>query len=184
MGKTYDALSDHQRTFIGKQQMFFVATAPRSDEGHVNVSPKGYDSFVILDDRTVAYADLGGSGIETVAHVKENGRLTIMFCAVSGAPNILRLYGRGRVLESGDEGFDELLARFPELPFVRNIVVLDITRTSDSCGFGVPLYDYVGMRDQLDRYVERKTDEEMRASQLSGNMTSIDGLPGLSKPSV
>jgi len=184
MGKAYEKLEARHRAFIAEQRMFFVATAPRADDGHVNVSPKGYDSFEVLDDRTVAYVDMGGSGIETVAHVKENGRLTIMFCAMSGPPNILRLYGKAKVLEREDPGFETMLSRFPKLPRVRNILVLSISRVSDSCGFGVPLYEYVGNRDQFERYMERRTPEDIRTSELAGNMQSIDGLPGLSKSSV
>ncbi len=149
MAKVYDEIDETLAAFIAKQMMFFVATAPLSGDGHVNVSPKGYDAFRILGPRRVAYADLGGSGIETVAHVRENGRITLMFCAFEGPALILRLYGRASVMQFDEPGFDIELARFPGLERARNIVFVDVERIADSCGWGVPFYDFKGERDQL-----------------------------------
>jgi len=160
MGKTYTALNDKLIKFIKAQKMFFVATAPLTKDGHVNVSPKGYDSFKIIDETTVAYLDYGGSGIETHAHVVENGRITIMFCAYAGKANIVRLYGQGSVCAFHDEGFAEKLAWFPDFDRARAIITIRLTRVSDSCGYSVPFYDYVGERDQLKRSHTHKSVEE------------------------
>ena len=184
MGKTYDKLNDALKTFIGEQKMFFVGTAPLSGDGLVNISPKGLDSLRILDDLTVAYVDLTGSGIETVSHVKENGRLVMMFCSYGDRPYIVRLHGKGEILENGDAGFDGLRQQFPEYPYVRAIVKLNVERVSDSCGWGVPKYEYVGQRDTYMRYGEQRTDEQIHEGQLKKNMKSLDGLPGLKAPSV
>ena len=137
MSKTYERIDETLAGFIKAQKMFFVATAPLSGEGSVNVSPKGYDSLALIDERTVAYLDLGGSGAETLAHVRENGRITLMFCAFEGAANILRLYGRGRAVAFDEPDFAELKALFPTFERARAIVVVDITRIADSCGWGV-----------------------------------------------
>lgn len=179
MGRTYDALDAHLIDWIGRQHLFFVATAPR-DEGHVNLSPKGHDTFRVLDERTVAYLDLTGSGIETVAHLRENGRLTIMFCAFEGPPQILRLYGRGEVVEPDDATFAELVATFPPLPGTRSVVVLHVDRISSSCGYSVPLYSYEGERDTLLEWAERKGPDGLDAYHTEKNALSIDGLDGLS----
>jgi Pyridoxamine 5'-phosphate oxidase len=179
MGKTYDRIDDKLASFIGKQRMFFVATAPLSGGGHVNVSPKGYDSFCILSPLRVAYADLGGSGIETVAHVRENGRITIMFCAFEGPAMILRLYGRARVMQFDEPGFDVELRRFPGFDRARNIVFVDVERIADSCGWGVPFYEFKSERDQLKRYIDNRTQEEWEERRYEANARSVDGLPGL-----
>jgi len=180
MGKTYEKLDDKLIAFIKAQKMFFVATAPLSQDGHVNVSPKGYDSFIVIDEKTVAYADLGGSGIETLAHVNENARITIMFCAFEGPANIVRIYGRGRTLQFNQPDFEEEVGRFPPgHERARNIIYVDITSVSDSCGWGVPFYEFKGQRDQLQRYVDNKPVEEWRESRLTKNASSIDGLPGM-----
>ncbi|MFK7817920.1 MAG: pyridoxamine 5'-phosphate oxidase family protein [Planctomycetaceae bacterium] len=182
MGKVYPSIDEKLTDFIKSQQMFFVATAPINIDGNINVSPKGLDAFRILDETTVAYADLAGSGIETVAHLRENGRIVIMFCAFNGAPNIVRLHGQGEVLERGDEGFDELRSHFPEFAGLRSLIRIRCTRISDSCGFGVPLFDHVGDRKQLVDWAERKqikNPEEVRQYVLDRNATSIDGLPGI-----
>jgi hypothetical protein len=172
-------IDDSVRAFISAQHMFFVATAPLSGDGHVNLSPKGLDSFRILGPRRVAYLDHNGSGIETVAHVRENGRLTIMFCAFEGKPNILRLQGRASVIEPADPGYLPLFSHFTPKALVRTIIVLDVTRIADSCGFGVPLYEYRGDRDQLIVSSERKGVDGMREYQQKKNAASLDGLPGL-----
>ena len=183
MGATYPELNDRLIGFIANQRMFFVATAPLSASGRVNVSPKGLDSLRVLSPTCVAYTDFTGSGIETIAHVRENGRLTIMFCAVDGAPSILRLQGGGRVVEPRDAEFARLLPRFsvaPDmLPSVRALIVLDITRIADSCGFGVPLYDYRGEREQLTLSAQRKGANGLCEYRAKKNTHSIDGLPGL-----
>ncbi len=182
MGKLYAEITDKLERFISAQQMFFVATAPLTGDGHVNVSPKGYDSFKIIDPNTVAYLDYGGSGIETHAHVLENGRITIMFCAFEGKANIVRLYGRGEVCAFYDEGFEEKLAWFPEFDRARAIITVHLTRITDSCGFSIPYYEFVGERDQLKRSHTHKTVEDWYEYRLSKNAESIDGLPGLIRP--
>jgi predicted pyridoxine 5'-phosphate oxidase superfamily flavin-nucleotide-binding protein len=182
MGKVYERIDGNVRDFIEAQKMFFVATAPLSADGSVNLSPKGYDSFRILDDRTVAYLDLGGSGIETLAHVRENGRITIMFMAMDGPANIVRLHGRGEVTAFEDEGFAELMALFPGFVRARNIVKVHVSRISDSCGWGIPHFDYKGDREQLMRWVEHKTEDAWREKTYTAGALSIDGLPGLVKP--
>lgn len=182
MAKLYDHIDDRIADFIRAQKMFFVATAPSDDTGHVNVSPKGYDSFRILGPNRVAYLDLGGSGIETVAHLRQNGRITFMFCAFEGKANILRLYGKGEAICFDEPGFDEKLAQFPDFPKARAIITADITRIQDSCGWGVPFYDFAGERDQLVRTNAHRSDEDWRARRYASNAESIDGLPGLVKP--
>lgn len=182
MGKIFSHLDDKLISFIDAQKMFFVATAPLSDCGHVNVSPKGYDCFKIIDTHTVAYLDLGGSGIETLAHLKENGRITILFCAFEGKANILRLYGNGSAVCFDEPGFDEALALFPNHIRARSIITINITRIADSCGFGVPFYDFKGERDQLLRSVHHRTEADWKQYRYLRNPQSIDGLDGLIKP--
>lgn len=157
--------------------MFFVATAPLAGDGHVNVSPKGLDTMRLLDDRTVAYLDLTGSGAETVAHVRENGRISLMFCAFDGPPRIVRLQGRGRVVVEGDAEWTALAARFESHRGQRAIIVVDCDRISDSCGYAVPLYDYVGQRSKLTDWADHRTDDELREYRATKNARSIDGLP-------
>lgn len=180
MGKTYEALDDRLIKFIEDQKMFFVATAPLSADGHVNVSPKGYDSFAVLGPNQVAYLDLGGSGIETQAHLQENGRITIMFCAFEGAANILRLYGTGEAVDFDNPEFPELMKLFPSYDRARSIMRIKVSRIQDSCGWGVPFFEFKGERDQLKRWVDNvNSDEEWRDRRYSRNAESIDGLPGL-----
>jgi hypothetical protein len=179
MGKVYERLDDDLAAFLGRQHVFFVGTAPDSPDGHLNVSPKGLDTFRILGPDTVAYLDLTGSGIETVAHLRQNGRITLMFCAFEGRPQIVRLYGQGRVVEPGDPGWDELIARFPDYPGARSVVVVDVERVADSCGFAVPLYEYRGERSQLIDYAARKGPEGLEAYRAEKNRASIDGVAGL-----
>lgn len=182
MSQTFEQLDEDLIAFIGEQKMFFVATAPLSGDGSVNVSPKGYDTFVVLDARTVAYLDLGGSGAETMAHVRENGRITLMFCAFEGAPKILRLYGRGRAVALHDPEFPELLARFPGYDRARAVIVVELTRIAESCGWSIPFYDYRGERDQLRRWIEHRPIDEWTARRYASNAQSIDGLPALVPP--
>jgi Pyridoxamine 5'-phosphate oxidase len=179
MGKVHERLDDRLIEFIGKQHLFFVGTAPDSPVGHLNVSPKGLDTFRILGPTSVAYLDLTGSGIETVAHLRENGRITILYCAFEGRPLILRLYGRGRVVEPGDPEWGGLIAKFTEYPGVRSVVVVDVGRIADSCGFAVPLYEYQGDRSQLIDYAEKKGPEGMEAYKARKNRASIDGIARL-----
>jgi hypothetical protein len=181
MARTLDALDDALVAWIAKQPVFFVATAPSGRDGHVNLSPKGYDSFRVLDPTQVAYLDLTGSGVETVAHIRDNGRLTIMFCAFSGPPRILRLYGSGEVIAPNDERFAELVQRFPRLPGVRSVILLSIERISTSCGFAVPNMELTGERSNLLEFAERgESAGTLAAYRAKENAFSIDGLPGLS----
>jgi Pyridoxamine 5'-phosphate oxidase len=183
MGKTYEQLEAKLADFIGRQKMFFVATAPLSAGGHVNLSPKGYDAFRILGPKQVAYCDLGGSGIETVAHIRENGRVTLMFCAFDGPALILRLYGRGSVQQFDEPGFEQRKAElFPSIGRARNIVTVDVERIADSCGWGVPVYDFREQRDQLVRAIEHPAIEDLNVKRYTSNAQSIDGLPGLKRP--
>lgn len=184
MGKLYDELNPQLIDFINKQKMFFVGTAPMGKSGHVNISPKGMDCFRVLDNQTVAYLDVTGSGVETISHLKENGRLVIMFCAFDGKPFILRLHGKGQVIEARDDEFRILKARFEELPGLRALIKLDITRIADSCGWNVPLYQFEGSRDYYQSYADKLGPQGMREGQLAKNMRSIDGLPGLAEPSM
>jgi hypothetical protein len=182
MGKVFDGIDERNADFIRSQKMFFVATAPLTGEGHVNLSPKGLEGLAILDPHHVAYLDLMGSGIETVAHVRENGRIVLMFCAFEGPPRILRLHGRGEVVEPGDDAWAESIAHFPRLGghrLARSVVRVRVERVADSCGFGVPLYRYEGERSQLFDFAERKDDATLERYQREYNTKSLDGLPGL-----
>jgi hypothetical protein len=179
MGSEFPELNDDLRQFIAAQQMFFVATAPLTGEGHINLSPKGLDSFRVLGPRTVAYLDLTGSGVETIAHTRENGRITLMFCAFEGRPRILRLQGRGRAVEGEDAEWSQLSGQFPAFPGARSVIVIELERIADSCGFGVPKYEYVGERTQLTDYAIKKGPEKIAQYRAQHNRQSIDGLPGL-----
>ena len=183
MGKTYEALDDKLTAFIEAQKMFFIATAPLSGDGLLNLSPKGFETLRILDSHTLAYLDLTGSGVETVAHLKENQRFVLMFCSFESKPMILRLHGRGKALERGDEEFERLLPLFPDLLGTRAIIKLSVQRIADSCGWGVPLYEHLGERDTYPRYAEQAGVEGLRKGQLASNMASLDGMPGLRAPS-
>ena len=176
MGKVVAGITPELRAFIEAQPLFFVASAPLAGDGHVNLSPKGLDSLRVLSPSRVAYVDLTGSGNETAAHVRENGRITFMFCAFAGAPRILRLYGTGRVVLPGTAEWGELAGQFPAHPGARQIVAAEIARVQTSCGFGVPLLDYVRQRDTLVRWAEAKGEELVRYRQQK-NVRSIDGLP-------
>lgn len=178
MAKTFDTIDPKLQSFIAKQKMFFVATAPLSEAGHVNVSPKGLDgTLAVLDDRTIAYLDFTGSGVETIAHIRENGRVCLMFCAFEGPPRIVRIHGTGDAVEPHQEEFESLRAHFSDYPGVRSIIRIVASRISDSCGYGVPLYRYEGERDQLSRWAERKGPEGLAQYQRDNNTESLDGLP-------
>ena len=177
MGDLVDAITPQFQDFIEAQHIFFVGTAPRTDDGHINVSPKGLDCFRVLGPNRVAYLDLTGSGNETAAHLQENGRITFMFCAVEGAPRILRLYGTGRAVLPQDDEWEALIAQFPEFPGVRQIIVGEIVAVQSSCGFAVPLYDYVGEREALLKWEAQTGPDGLVEYRQKKNATSIDGLP-------
>jgi hypothetical protein len=179
MGRVDDVISEELGEFIASQHVFFVATAPSGDGGHVNLSPKGLDTFTVIDPTTVAYLDLTGSGVETIAHLRDNGRITIMFCAFDGKPLIVRLYGRGEVLPTGDPEADALLSLFGSYPGARSVIRVRLDRVSTSCGYGVPLLQYEGARDQLRKWAERRGADGLAEYRAEKNATSIDGLPGL-----
>jgi hypothetical protein len=178
--KLHDDIDERLRAFIEAQHVFFVASAPLATDGHVNVSPKGLDgTFAVLDAHTVAYLDLTGSGSETVAHLRENGRITVMFCAFEGPPNIVRLHGTGRYVAVDDAEFDSYRGLFAGLPGARGVVVVDVHRVSDSCGYAVPLMSHEGDRDLLTRWADNRGDEGLATYRATKNAASIDGLPAL-----
>jgi Pyridoxamine 5'-phosphate oxidase len=189
--KVYPKLDERLTKFILSQPVFFVATAPCLDAsgegGHVNVSPKGYrDTFAVLDPLTVAYLDLTGSGAETIAHLRQNGRITIMFCSFTSAPKILRIYGTGQVVLPADPDWPELAAHFPGGETTgtgrgneRAIILVKADRISDSCGYAVPVMELIEERDVLARWSERRSAEQLVAYRAEHNSASIDGLPAL-----
>jgi len=180
MGKSYSEIDDNLRRFIEAQRMFFVATAPLAADGHVNVSPKGLDALHVLAPKRVLYVDFVGSGVETIAHLRENSRIVLMFCAFEGPPKILRLHGSGRVVEPLDSEMVEYDRYLPVDHSVRSVIVVDVTRIHDSCGFGVPLYDFRGQRSQYSDWVKKKEAAEGLVDyQKQKNAASIDGLAGL-----
>lgn len=179
MGKIYQAIDAKLKKWLTAQHVFFVATAPLSPSGHVNCSPKDGQSFRVLDDTTVAYADFTGSGIETVAHLKENGRILLMFCSFEGAPKIVRLHGRGEVIELGHSEFGDLESLFPTKVGIRSFIRIRLIRISDSCGYGVPLFDFRASRSQLREWAERQGEEKVAAYRREHNLRSVDGLPGV-----
>ena len=187
MGRVYDTIDKATEGWLAKQPMFFVATAPNDLDGHVNLSPKGAaGAFRVLGPNTVAYVDLVGSGVETVAHLRENGRIVLMFCAFAGPPKIVRLHGRGRIVPEDDPEFATLLPEFSldddARALARGIVVVETSRISDSCGFVVPRMDLVSERDQLMRWGEQQQAKNGEAWKeryvAANNARSIDGLPG------
>lgn len=182
MSKVLDAVDPRLARFLLAQPVFFVGTAPLAGEGHINVSPKGMaGTFAVLGPLRVAYLDYTGSGAETIAHLRENGRIVLMFCAFDGPPNIVRLHGRGRVVLTDDPEFAELRAAFPKEreKGQRSIVVVDLDRVSDSCGFAVPLMDLRHDRDLLDRHADSKDDGYFDTYRRTRNAASIDGLEAL-----
>ncbi len=177
MSKFSDSIQDAHAKFIAHQKMFFVSTAPLSAEGHINLSPKGLDSFRVLSPNKVAYMDITGSGNETSAHILENGRITIMFCAFDGPPNILRLYGRGYTVLPSHPEWPELSALFGDLPGIRQVIVAEVQKVQTSCGYSVPLYDYAGERDHAWKWVAKKGADGLAEYRNDNNRKSLDGLP-------
>jgi hypothetical protein len=185
VGKTYHAIDGKLAAWIRRQHLFFVGTAPSGEGGHVNVSPKApIETLAVLGERTLAYLDLIGSGIETVAHLRQNGRVVVMLCAFEGPPRIVRLHGRGEAVEAGTAAFEDLAraCRFDVPVNARAIVRIEIERIADSCGYGVPLMEYVGERPQQAAWVERKLAQSPTALEdyvQEKNARSIDGLRGI-----
>jgi hypothetical protein len=181
MGKTYEVIDHGLAEWLEAQPVFFVSTAPLSTDGLVNCSPKGNrDEFVVIDERIVAYLDQTGSGVETIAHLRENGRIVVMFCAFVGAPRIVRLHGRGRSVLRDDPSFPELAHRFPAGMGVgvRSIIVTEVSRIADSCGYGVPYMSFEGHRPTMDQWSNRKGPDGVRNYWAEKNAKSIDQLDG------
>jgi hypothetical protein len=178
VGKVYDGIDDDLATWLTAQPLWFVGTAPLSADGHVNVSPRGHDTFSVLGPQRVAWVDYTGSGIETIAHLRENGRICLMFCSYDKRPRIVRLHGRGVVALPGEGAYDEVVALHPPHPSTRAVVVVDVDRVSDSCGFGVPVMAVVGERDLLRLGAEKRGPAGLAAYRAEKNAASIDGLPG------
>ena len=179
MGKVFDGIDDTLAAWIDKQPMWFVGTAPLAGDGRVNVSPRGHDSFSVLGPHRVGWVDYTGSGVETIAHLRENGRICIMFCSFDHRPRVVRLHGRGHVHLPGAAEYDEVVARHPDHPSTRAVVVVDVDRVSDSCGYGVPVMEVVGERDLLRLGAERRGPVGLMEYRAKHNAESIDGLAGL-----
>lgn len=187
MGKLHARIDDRLRRFIEEQPVFFTATAPLAGDGHVNLSPKGRSgTLVVIDDQTLAYLDFGGSGAETIAHVRENGRITLMWCAFSGPPNIVRIHGEGEAVFRDDPRWAGLVALFGDAdgPAARAVIVVRARRITDVCGYAVPFMEYQGERTLHAEYFGRKTDDEFAAycEKKDFIATSVDGLPALPLP--
>ncbi|GAB3270999.1 pyridoxamine 5'-phosphate oxidase family protein [Larkinella harenae] len=177
MGKFHDSIKPPHRAFIEKQPIFFVSTAPLSAEGHVNLSPKGLDCFRVFSESQVGYMDLISSGNETSAHTLENGRITFMFCSFTGAPLILRLYGKGRAVLPGTDEWETFAPHFTIYPSTRQLIIADITLVQTSCGFGVPLFDYKGERAIHFEWADKKGEDGLQEYMQEKNLVSLDGLP-------
>jgi predicted pyridoxine 5'-phosphate oxidase superfamily flavin-nucleotide-binding protein len=189
VGKTYERIDGRLRSFIEAQPLFFTATAPLSGDGTVNLSPKGLKgSFAVLDELTVAYLDFAGSGAETIAHLRENGRITLMWCAFQGPPNIVRVHGHGEPVFRDDPRFKELLTRFPDIDPTRHglraVIVVTAALVRDSCGYAVPFMTYDEDRDLHGRRFAREDDASLSDyfTKKDHVATSLDGLPGLPLP--
>jgi hypothetical protein len=180
MGKLYESITPELQDWLAEQTVFFVATSPLAQDGHVNCSPKGGDTFRVLGDRQVAYLDLTGSGIETAAHLQENGRIVIMFCAFAGPPSIVRLHGKGEVIYPNNSDFAGLQQRFPEHAGIRAIIRVKVNRISDSCGHGVPLMNFVARRDLIEKWSKTKGLQGLAEYRAAKNRFSIDGVAGYS----
>lgn len=179
MASYYDSIPDNLASWIEAQPMFFVATAPSGDGGHINLSPKGLDTFRIVDPRTVAYLDLVGSGAETIAHLRQNGRIVVMLCGFDPPRRILRIWGEGRACFPGTAEHSHLAEGFPEIPGSRSIIRVAIRKVGTSCGGGVPLMEMVSQRDFLPTWAERKGPDAMWEYQKANNSQSLDGLPAM-----
>ena len=178
MAKVFDSIDENLRAWIEVQPMWFVATAPVGAGGHVNVSPRGHDSFSVLDEHRVAWVDYTGSGVETISHLRENGRVCLMFASFDGRARIVRLHGVGSVALPGEAVFDEVVALHPPHPSTRAVITVDVTRISDSCGWGVPVMSKTGERDLLRLQAENKGATGMVEYRAERNARSLDGLPG------
>jgi Pyridoxamine 5'-phosphate oxidase len=181
MGKIYERIDERIEKWIGAQKVFFVATAPLDPKGHLNCSPKDGNSIRVLDSKTLVYLDLIGSGVETIAHIRENGRIIVMMCAFEGAPTIMRFHGHGEVIEKGHPDFEHLAQLFVPEVGIRSFIKIHLERISDSCGFGVPVMEFKHHRNQLRAYCERNGEEKMTAYKIKHNSWSIDGLPGVKR---
>ena len=179
MGKVFEAIDATLQRWIEAQPVWFVATAPLAADGRVNVSPRGADSFSVLGPHRVGWVDLTGSGVETIAHLRENGRTCVMFAAFDHRPRIVRLHGRGQVHLPGTAAFEEVTALHPAHPSTRAVITVDVERVSDSCGWGVPVMDVVDQRDLMRPFAEKKGPEGMASYRAQKNAASLDGLPGL-----
>ncbi len=179
MAKVYEGVDDDLAAWVAEQPMWFVATAPLAADGHVNVSPRGHDSLVVLGPHRVAWVDYTGSGVETISHLRENGRVCLMFASFDARPRIVRLHGTGTVALPGEAVFDEVTALLPEHPGTRAVVEVVVTRVSDACGWGVPLMQLTGERDLLQAHAEKKGPDGLAEYRRTKNATSIDGLPGI-----
>jgi predicted pyridoxine 5'-phosphate oxidase superfamily flavin-nucleotide-binding protein len=188
VGKIYTGIDDALAEWMGEQHVYFVATAPLDADGHVNVSPKGgRGSFQVLDPQRVAYLDIAGSGAETIAHLRENGRIVVMFCAFDGRPRIVRVHGRGRVHQTGDTSFDALLSSFDGAGFdpasLRSVIEVDVTRVADSCGYSVPLMSFDGIRPNQELWTQKRLAKHGPDGVVDymrqKNEVSLDGLPAL-----
>jgi hypothetical protein len=177
MSKQLPNIDPELAEWISRQRIFFIATAPLSAAAHLNISPKGADAFRVLSPMEVAYQDFTGSGAETAGHLRENGRIIVMFCAFDGAPKIVRLHGRGELVIPGHARFQELVALFPPHAGTRAIVHITLDRVSSSCGFSVPFFDFRANRDALDRWTEKQSAEDLIAYRAKKNRLTIDGLP-------
>ena len=184
MAKLYEELTEPLQQFILDQKMFFVGSAPLSGEGLLNISPKGTEAFRILNSKTVAYLDLIGSGVESIAHIRENGRFVILFCSFDKSPKILRLHGTGEVIDQSHSEWPELSSMFDDLRPARAIIRLSISRVTDSCGWTVPMYSFKGTRRQYPDYMKQIGDEELIEFQLEHNQSSINGLPALDESTL
>jgi predicted pyridoxine 5'-phosphate oxidase superfamily flavin-nucleotide-binding protein len=188
MAKVYDDIDERMAAWIAAQPMFFVATAPLDGDGLINLSPKGtIGTFRVVDAHTFAYLDLTGSGVETIAHLRENGRICVMFCAFDGGPKIVRLQGTGRALFASDPGFDAAIAPFGvagsgRRPQTRAVITVDVTRVSDACGYAVPTMELVEERGILDAWADTRGPDKLATYHATRNATSVDGLPGLPAP--
>jgi predicted pyridoxine 5'-phosphate oxidase superfamily flavin-nucleotide-binding protein len=188
MARVYDDIDERMTAWIERQPLFFVATAPLDGDGLVNLSPKGtIGTFRVVDRHTFAYLDLTGSGVETIAHLRENGRIVVMFCAFDGGPKIVRLHGTGRVTVAADPGFDDVIAPFgaaggSRRPQTRAVITVDVTRVSDACGYAVPTMELVEERGILDAWADTRGPGRLATYHATRNATSVDGLPGLPAP--